>query len=301
MQDYKTAIEELKKLDLSKNPREEVLQLFNHFGKFGLVQKLFHRGKTLIRARPNEKGKQFGTRDELTFKPQEFNHTYQRASTPNQTMFYAASIHEDVKQDELDNARVIASLEASHLLRDIGQEGEQLITFSKWVVTQDIPMIAICYHKDFTEKNSHTLELYNAYHHWAKSLDGDLRERSIAITEFLASEYAKKEIGSHLDYMISALFSERSVERGHAGIFYPSVRADAQGFNVALSPDCVNNSLQLVSAGECTIYKKGEHTIVDNETVCIIEDDTLPFILKPVSPQYHRGKDSILEELNNIK
>lgn len=74
------------------------------------------------------------------------------------------------------------------------QDGEQKITFSKWVVTQDIPLIAICYHKDFTSKSSHTKELYNAYQNATKTLPTDLLENSLADTTFLASEFAKGEI-----------------------------------------------------------------------------------------------------------
>lgn len=299
MADYQTAIAELKQLDLSKEPKDKILELFNQFGKFGLVQKSFHPGKTVIRARTNKPGETFTTRAQLSYKDPQYNKTYQRASTPQQTMFYGGAVHEDLQVNELDNARVIASLETSYLLRDMGQEGEQTVTFSKWKVTKDIHMAAICYHKDFTDKNSHTKELYEAYHGWINSLgDDQLRERSGAITEFLAGEYAKKEIHSHLAYMISALFAERSVQRGHAGIYYPSVRADAMGFNVALSPDCVDSSLQLVAAGECIIYKKGDHTIVDNETICEVNDDTVPFTFQPVPPVYRRGKESILHELN---
>jgi hypothetical protein len=300
MKDYQQAIEQLKQLDLSKNPRQEILALLNQFGKFGLVQKMFHKGKTMIRARPNQPGERFTTRKELSYKPVAFNNTYQRASTPDQTMFYAGVIHEDLEINDLDNARVIATLEASQLLREHGQEGEQLITFSKWEVTQDIPMVAICYHKDFTEKNSHTKELYEAFHQWIAGLDEDLQERSIGITEFLAGEYAKKEIHSQFDYMISALFSEKTIQRGGSGIFYPSVKTDAMGFNVALSPACVDSSLKLVAAGECTIYKKGDKTIVDNETVCVIEDDTVPFELKPVAAEHHRGRESVMSELEAV-
>ena len=56
-------------------------------------------------------------------------------------MFYAGAISEILKLDVVDNARIIASMEASHLLKNIGFEGEQLITFGKWVVTKDIPLL----------------------------------------------------------------------------------------------------------------------------------------------------------------
>ena len=98
--------------------------------------------------------------------------------------------------------------------------------------------------------------------------------------------------------MISAIFSEMSVEKGQAGLYYPSVRADGMGYNVAIAPDVVDTSLKLLVAGECKMYKKGDRTIVDNETVCIIDDDAKPFTFLPVALEHHVGRDKILEELS---
>lgn len=298
MSEIQEVINKLRALDLKTYPYDEIHGLIKQFGKFGLVEMTLHPGKILMRARPNEGAGTFTTRDELSYKPARFNKTYQRASTPNQTMFYAGAIPEDIKKGELDNSRVVASVEASSLLRDKGKEGEQLITFSKWVVTNDIPLLALCYHKDFVSKSSHTEELYNAYHKWIKELPQDLLERSILITSFLAEEFAKREIGGDFDYMISAIFSEISVSRGRAGIYYPSVKADGMAYNVAIAPEIVDSSLRLLVAGECTIYKKGDHTIVDNETICEINDDGKPFVLKPVASEHHAGRENVLRELN---
>ena len=113
MCDYKEAIEKLKSLDLSTYPHDEIRKNIGLFGKFGAIQMMLHPGKVLIRARPSNPKQSFTKRSELSYKPKENNKTYQRASTPNQTMFYAGTIPEDIKVGELDNARIIASLEAS--------------------------------------------------------------------------------------------------------------------------------------------------------------------------------------------
>lgn len=298
MNNINEIIEQLKSLYFKSYPYDQVRDLIGKFGQFGLVQMTLHPGKTIIRARTNEDGEHFSLRSELSYKPEKFNTTYQRASTPKLTMFYGGTIPEDLKDGELDNARVISSLEASNLLRDKTQDGEQIITFSRWIVTKDIPLIAVCYHKDFTNKSSHTKELYDAYNTWAAQLSPELLDKSLAITTFLASEFAKKEIRADYDYMISAIFSEMSVGKGKAGIYYPSVRTDGIGYNVAISPEIVDSSLKLLAAGECTMYKKGDHTIVDNDLICSIDDDTKPFNMTPVAPEHHIGKDNVLKELN---
>ena len=294
-------VTKLRDLNLKTYPENIIRNLIGQLGKFGAVEMTLYPGKTIIRARPNGVGQHFTNRNELSYKPQKFNTSYQRASTPYLSMFYAGSIPEDLQPDELDNARIISTLEASNLLRDNDQEGEQTITFSKWEVTKDIPLIAICHHKDFTTKSSHTKELYDAYQTWVKDLPAELMEKSIEITTFLASEFAKKEIRGGFDYLISSIFFEITVSKGKAGIYYPSVRTDGMGFNVAIAPDIVDSSLKLVVAGECTIYKKGEHTIVDNETICTIHDDSIPFIMYPVAAENHIGREKVSQELNKPK
>jgi hypothetical protein len=129
------------------------------------------------------------------------------------------------------------------------------------------------------------------------TMDEQMRNKSVLITDYLASEFAKTDVDPDYKYMISAIFSEIVVSKKMAGVYFPSVRADAQGYNVAISPTYADRALRLVAAGECTIYKKGDHTIVDNETSCIIEDETKSFTFLPVDPQYHVGKENILKRL----
>ncbi|MGO3241193.1 MAG: hypothetical protein ACTJFN_02070 [Sphingobacterium sp.] len=49
-----------------------------------------------------------------------------------------------------------------------------------------------------------------------------------------------------------------------SGVTYPSVRTDCQGFNVALTIPAVETFLELEVVAMFKVYKKGEHTFVDN-------------------------------------
>ena len=296
--DYQEAISQLKNLDLRTYPHEEVKNLIRMFGKFGVIQMILHPGKSIIRARPMNPGDKFNTRASLSYKPAEYNKSYQRASTPLQTMFYGSDIPIDLPREERVNARIVSALETCDLLRDHVCEGEQLVTFSKWVVKDDIPLIAICYHKDFVNKSLHTKDLYDAYLRDSHGLDADTRRRSVAVTEYLAGEFAKKEISHDYEYLVSAVFAETCLRNGMAGVYYPSVRADAKGYNVAIAPEFVDKRLRLVAAGECTIYKRGDYTIGDNDTLCMVEDDSRPFEFIPVPRQYHMGRENVMKEFD---
>ena len=96
----------------------------------------------------------------------------------------------------------------------------------------------------------------------------------------------------------AALFAERMVEKGLAGVIYPSVRTGGDGFNVAIHPDYVKSSMRLSAVSECTVYKKGKKTIVDNETIAHLKEGEEHFTLEPVQSKYHIGREKALQEIN---
>lgn len=83
-----TIIEQLKSLDFSTcDPkddtlRNEIVRLLNQVKGIACMKTTFHKGKVVVRARPikpNEK--RFEKKSDYSYAPQEFNTTYQRAST----------------------------------------------------------------------------------------------------------------------------------------------------------------------------------------------------------------------------
>lgn len=200
-------IDKLKRLNLSKYPIDEINEIMKEFGKIAIVVTTLHKGKTIIRARPNEPNETFKTVSELSYKPAKFNTTFQRASTPNTTMFYGCVVPENIADGEFDNERVTATLETSKLYRQEIENGEEKMTFSRWAVKKDIPLVAIVYHKDFINNSSHTNELHIAYQTFLDKNPNDIVNSS-TVTEYLASEFAKKRTPHDYDYLVSALFTE---------------------------------------------------------------------------------------------
>ena len=296
MQDYQRIIYELAGLDLRRYPHDKVKELIREFQRFALVQMVLRPGETIIRARPMNPEERFTTRADLSYKQPKFNKTYQRASTPFQTMFYGSVIPQDIPEEERHNARIIVALEVCPLLRTPGQEGEQMATFSRWLVTRDIPLVAVCYYQDYVNKSTHTRNLNEAYRKFCDTIDPSLADSSKATMEYMAKEFSRSDIQGDYDYMRSAIFTEVILSGGAAGVYYPSVRADGMGFNVAISPAVVDSSMRLVAAGECTLYKKGDHTIGDNETVVTIDDDSKPFIYQPPSPMHRLGRSAVMDQ-----
>jgi hypothetical protein len=264
--DITTIIERLKNLDLSTYPKDEILSLLNQVGKIGHVVVTIHRGKSVTRARPNYNGERFEKKSDYSFKPQEYNKTYQRASTPNQTMFYATSIPDTLQPGELDNMRAVGVAETIPMLRDKTKSGYQKISFGRWYVQEDIHLLAIIQKDKYAEESSYTKELADAYQRFIASTPNDILERSLSYTTFLADEFSKEDIQNDYDYMISALFSELTTQRGLDGIFYPSVRVGGKGFNIAITPEATKK-MGLYVAGECSLYKLKDLCVVGNDAI----------------------------------
>ena len=111
-------IKSLKELDLSTYPVDEIRRLLNSLGQAAHIVVSYHKGKSIIRVRPNSKYQKFNYIDQLSYKPQKYNTTYQRASTPHKTMFYGCTVADNPSKGDLDNARAIAPFEAVKWLRD---------------------------------------------------------------------------------------------------------------------------------------------------------------------------------------
>jgi len=263
MVDYRDALDELRKFDFSTEDSDYIYQRLINLGRIGVIVTSLSRGKKIIRARLSEEAS-FTTISKLSFKPSQHNITYQRASTPRNTMFYGSIVPEVLGNTEPTTARIPIIFELSEFVRNDDTIGEQDITFSAWEVQDTIELISLVHHKRFVRPTELTRQLQEQFEHFVGE-DQNLRNQSLAISEYLAYEFAKSEIPHHLHYMISAIFSEIICQR-FDGVLYPSVRLAGEGINVAIKPQTVNDKLRSLGASECTVYKNKDKVFVGNNT-----------------------------------
>ncbi len=158
----------LQKLDLKIYPYTDVLAELRKIGKAGLVMNTLHPNYEVIRVRPNELGERFSNIKELSYKPQKYNQTYQRGSTPNKTMFYGSSTQKDILGASPTIGRKTALLEAIPELRNHNTEFEKKVTFSKWTVIDNINLVTVCFDKDL---HQNYLDHKYVYQQFEKYLD----------------------------------------------------------------------------------------------------------------------------------
>ena len=294
-------LSKLKDMDLSKYPYFEIKELIRQIGEVGFVIVTYHPNKPIFRVRS---GGGYMKRECLSYKPQGLNKTCQRASTPNRTMFYGTVVSDG---ECLVNARITSAAEACSLLR-AGEDsiGQQQITFSRWLVTKDINLVAIVSNKDFLTENILFKELtfaYDSYLNKFPEKKNDLNK----ISNFFAREFSRKNMGADYNYLLSAIFTEIVVEQGYDGVVYPSVQTSGLALNVAIKPEVVDSSLRLDTVGEGRIYKNRKSVYIRSETICKVENEKADFKYKPVETEItiedclRRVNVDSIEELPEIK
>ena len=294
MDSFKNIIQNLKELPLSDFPIESIKNHLKELGGFGATAIILPIGKIIVRARLNKPYETFDSVAELSFKPSICNTSFQRASTPKNTMFYGCIIPNEAIMEDRLMANITAFYETSNMVRNKIENGEEKLTLCRWKVTKDIPLIAIVYHKDFINNSAITKELFEAYQ---KSLIQYNNEQDIirynTITEYLASEFAKTETPNEYDYLISALFTEMILLKNFAGVYYPSSRTEGKGFNVVIQPKVVENFMIPIDASEYTVYRKDGAIYFDIESIAKIGIGQTKFNYTTVTdPLYHKGREN---------
>lgn len=263
-------IQRIKSLDLSKYPEDEIRTLLNQVDDLALIVVHLSEFMPIFRGRPNGINERFEKKSDYSFKPQKYNKTYQRASTPNQTAFYGVfpNIREltSLTTVEHTNMRIVCFSEIFHKGLDIKETPK--ISFGKWVVKEKeiLNLLAIVQNDKYTEKNIFLKELNDAFSEFTKRFRGtEIYETTTKFYDFLSAEFSKSEIRGDYDYLISAIYSELILnECNYDGIIYPSVRGDGSYFNVVITPNAVEEKLQLIIAGENLIVKTDEGYCVEN-------------------------------------
>lgn len=299
MSSKKEILTKLKQLSLSEYPYIEVHRLIQKLGSYAAIMTYIPTGSHIIRARPNEENKDFFKVCQISYKPQSENKTYQRASTPYKTMFYGS-----MAGDEPNTGIVISALETCKSLRDKSTpNGQQTLTFGKWVVTKPIPVLAIIHHKDYISESKLLQYLTNDYQKFLSGHSPETVQESLTISEFFADEFAKEITNNEYDYLISAIYSERATNiridgNKLAGVLYPSVKSVGKGINVAISPDYVNENLQLEHVLTATVHKEDNHVYLENHKIATVKHKETFFKLEPVKGEEHVSLEKMKDLLS---
>jgi hypothetical protein len=266
-------IDKLTKLDLSHKPEKKVKDALDKIKQIPIMVTRYNIGKEIERAVPNTESEPvFNTVSRISYKPQKYNTDFQRASTPDNTMFYGCVIPENVSNEEIDNARVIGAAETCELIRnENAEDGKQLITFGKWRVKEELNLATIV-NPDVEYKVEYLKKLVADYQKCLNTLSKDIRKSYQILLKFITSEFSKTvDKGKNYNYMISAIFTEMlitSPNNNIDGVIYPSVQTDGNGLCIAILPESMNK-LELIKVLQCKAIRKGKKVSLDNVSLTL--------------------------------
>jgi hypothetical protein len=262
--DQETIIE-LKALidcDLSVYPHERFNNLYQTLEWTTFDMALLVPGDVIIRARVNDNTESFTDVRDISFRPQYLNHKYQRASTPNSTMFYGCMIPHNHTKNDFDNALLATLFEVldvyGYSVTDILVRKK--VTFGFWKVKAHIPLAIIMTPDEYYSGKSQC-NFYESRTWLIMPDEKELRAMNI-ISHFLKYHFTK-HVKHDYEYIPSAVFSEYVTSRGCSGIYYPGIKSEYSTYSVALSPDAVSKGLELEFVYESNAYTKRSSYIIE--------------------------------------
>ena len=264
-QKIKNVIEKLKSLDLSTYPVEDVRKLLMEFQlTIPIIAATLEPGRIIVRGTPYIKFEKFSQVSRLSYKPQDLNKSYQRASTLQENMFYGRLTSEIPTEP---CARMCVLAEIGKVYRK--NAASEKLMFSSWQVIKPIKLVAVLQSQNYIRPCQKVISLQTQYREKFKNLS------SKEIMDYIASEFAKEDVGEKEDYkyIISACYTKMVCDSGYDGVAYPSVRIDGAGINVAIKPDAVNQKLNFLGAVECDVTRKKKDISIKNKYVSFLKED----------------------------
>lgn len=176
----------------------------------------------------------------LSYKPAYLNKTYQRASTPFNTMFYG------IVSNTYTNAVMGCLGETCDCLRNINTPNKHYkVVISEWKLKQDVALVQMISIKGFNKS-----KVFNNQKEITKMIKENNAQNeleNIKFLEFMSREFKKKS-QQESDYWISAIYTEFLTQlMGYNGIVYESVQAIDPTLSevkcIALTPDFTDNNL----------------------------------------------------------
>jgi len=297
-------IRELNKLDLSTYPYQEAKKLIGGLGKIIVISETLFPGDRILRVRPQKPHqdfeKSFTELKELNYKLPHPKDKYKRASIPNSTtnstMFYGSIVPKNLLPTELSASQITCAFEGSEFIRNINESGIQKLTYSKWIVTKKITLVAIVHYKDFIASSSYTNRLNQSFLRTINQYPKYIND-TLLVSEFFAKQFAKSITDNDYEYLHSACFTETILKKDFGGVLYPSVRTEGKGFNVAIHPFYADNNIELEASLECFAFKNQDNLFINNNTVALVLKGQKTIDYKPILPQYKADLHTVIQNL----
>lgn len=263
VEELKTIIASITEADLSLVSYNKLVNALTSLQFVPFVTALLKKGHSIERARINKPEEIFLSESQISYRTDYANiKSYGRANVPHFSLFYGA-----IESDVIKHPRLVNLLETSEIFRNLEknevQNADFIMTVGKWIIKEDIEVVEMV----FDEKSiKNSVDIKRSYEFHIEKLTKEHpehKEQFELILRFFSNQFAKKEIKTHFDYMISSAYTDMAINwQGHKGLTYPSVKTDYLGQNVVLTPFVVEKYLALEIVAMYRVEKKGKKSLI---------------------------------------
>ncbi len=233
-------LKDLSNITNKDNPDKIRKLILSTRAKIIIPKLVLGKGCYIYRATPITNISDINDSKRLSYKPASLNKTYQRASTPFNTMFYGIVCNTN------KNAVVGCLGETCDCLRNIDSPNKHYkVVVSEWILKKDVALVQM-----ISVKGDNKSEVFNNQKEIIKLIrenNAQNEQENIEFLEFMSNEF-KKKCQQESDYWISAIYTEFLTQlMGYDGIVYESVQAIDPALSevkcVALTPNFTDNNL----------------------------------------------------------
>jgi len=261
--ELKEIISSIKEADLSMVSYNKLVNALTSLQFVPFVTAKLKKGHSIERARINKPNEIFTTESQISYRTDYSNiKTYGRANVPHFSLFYGA-----FESDVIKHPRFVNLLETSEIFRNLEKNevtnADFIMTVGKWVIQEDIEIVEVVFDENSIQNSADIKRSYEFHLEKLTKEHPEHKEQFELILQFFSNQFAKKEINSHYDYMISAAYTDMAINwRAHKGLTYPSIKTDYQGHNVVLTPFVVDKYLKLEIAAMFRVQKNGKQSMI---------------------------------------
>ncbi|MFT4170415.1 MAG: hypothetical protein QM653_14955 [Dysgonomonas sp.] len=251
-------INELKSLDLKTCSTEDITSVLLRIGKIPAPIRDIHKDHVIYRASSLQGKETIKNSSRLSYCPASKNKSFQRASTPMQTMFYGVLGDVDDKLFDL-NGEMLALQEACSFFKYApAEDGVYRVAVSKWRVVNTISLLTLM-QPETTNKSKRLNDMVSGLLDFIKeNKDSFEEEDAIAFHKFMCNEFTKP-VENENEYRISALFTNEIIKNTDGTVWQSSVAIDEKlndTLCVAVKPETVNKSMVCLGYAIYTIIIK---------------------------------------------
>lgn len=218
-----------------------------------------HKGDIIERVRINYDGEIFKYETEVSLRTDLDNISeFGRLNKPEQANFYGTFVDDDITK-----ARITTINETHRTLRKRNTKTveSQIFTTSQWQVKDDLRLLVLPFHSE-VRNNSRMLHTAVYFRLSIEKSFGSSAQGIQNVLNFFSDQFSK-EVQDHLDYKLTAAFGEVFMEDYEIdGIVYPSLKADFETQNVALSPKAMSK-IRLFKVGMFELFINEDHVVID--------------------------------------